>query len=331
MARTDRSGVWRSTQNKQKTRNRVIAVFGKRKPRVSLLMPGVDIMCLKGIFDAGHIHKGMKFIIVERFPHVMDEIKAQISAISTTLYKQCTFHQGELHDLELKTKVDFAFIDLLGNLTKDLFNWFRSAYLPATSPKAVTFLTLQRGYRGNTFMRSWRHYVWRVNAELKDIFFKHKCQQKLAHKGIAQSFYKKSVPYTLWLLDGLFAEHGIKFGYRKIFAYKDDKGEGSKGVGMIFMQINQYKKKCPLMMPDISTIDFVKIEEDYKALRDSAKIAKPPKEEILWQIKKVKDKMAGQKAALTRMLTHGTKGSREEYQIAIETLKKEMARLEKLL
>jgi hypothetical protein len=49
MSSASDSGFWSKAHNKHKTRKRVVAAFGKRLPKTTILLPGVDIMCLKSI------------------------------------------------------------------------------------------------------------------------------------------------------------------------------------------------------------------------------------------------------------------------------------------
>jgi hypothetical protein len=339
MSSASDSGFWSKAHNKHKTRKRVVAAFGKRLPKTTILLPGVDIMCLKSIYYAGHIRKDMHFILVERDPERMEKINAEVLKLSPDLHKQCQFHCGELHDLKFENQVDFAYIDLLGNFTRPLFDWFRSTYLQACSPRAITFLTLQRAYRGNPFMRAWRDYVWNENMTLRDIYTKHKNKQKHLHRGIETRFYKKAVPYTLWMLDGLFAEHGVKFKYKVIMPYRDAKGDGTRGMGMIFLRIDMKDKPCQPMHPQLNAIDFDAMERNFAEKRAAKLAAEPPvatppplsTEDILIQIKRLTQKIAGQKAALTKLSIHGTKGHRAVYEAAIAVLQEEQNKLRQMI
>ena len=308
----DKDGFWESPK-KQKLRLMVAKAFGKARPRVSIFLPGNDIACLKLIWDQDYTDSEMKIIVVERRSDVMGAIQEKIRALSPVLFSQCRFHQGELHELAFADKVQFAFIDLLGNITKELYDWFVNSYLPATSNKCITYLTLQKAYRGNHFMRAWRNYVWNVSPELKTIFFQYREDQKLRNPGIAKTFYNRKVPYTLWLLDGMFLQAGKRHRFKNIVQYRDGKMGKSMASTMLFIKIKQYRGKPVIEIPDMKSINL-----DYMMSCLERKMRMSTTD--------AKRKLAGQRAAYTRAFRKGDLVKAESYKIPIKRLENFLAK-----
>ena len=87
-------GHWKSTRNKNRVRKYFVRQFRKKKPRVTLLLPGSDIMCLRMLFNKKLILPSMKFIVVERLSGVMKNIIAQVKELCPNLFHQCQFFEG---------------------------------------------------------------------------------------------------------------------------------------------------------------------------------------------------------------------------------------------
>ena len=308
----NKDGFWESPK-KQKLRQMVAKAFGKSKPRVSIFMPGNDIACLKLVWEQDHINSEMKIIVVERRSDVMEAIKEKIKALSSVLYSKCTFYHGELHELILADKVQFAYIDLLGNITKELYQWFVNNYLPAADDNCITYLTLQKAYRGNNFMRAWRNYVWKVSPELKKTFFHYREDQKIRNPGIIEKFYNKKVPYTLWLLDGMFLQAGKRHKFKNIAQYRDVKMGKIMASTMLFIKIKQYKGKPLIEIPNMDTID---LDHMIKCLESRPVVS----------IKSLKRKLAGQRAAYTRAIRNGNTTKLKLYKININRLQRFLAK-----
>jgi hypothetical protein len=339
MANYSDKGYWVSAANKNRVRKYFVKQFKRKKPAITLLLPGSDIMCLRMLHKKRLIRPGMKFILVERLPNVMAEIQKQVKELCPTLFDQCQFFEGELHHLVLEQKVNFSFIDLVGNLTRPLFDWFLTMYLPHCSTKAATLITIQRPYRGNNFMRAWRNYIWNENRKLRRNFRHHKLD--LTPDEIGRDLANPT-PFTLWMFTGLFYETGRRHEYEVIHAYKDVKADCSSGMSMVFLHISLHKDPAPKMCWSLADVPLDEIET-MLAKRDAAKaIAKslepepasppiPSKQEIMIQIKRLTQKIAGQKAALTKLSIHGTKGHRAVYEAAIAVLQEEQNKLRQLL
>jgi hypothetical protein len=328
----DTHGMWHGTKNKQRTRKRVAKIFAKKLPAVSIFLPGEDIMCIKQVHSTGAIRPDMKFILVERKPDVMSKIKEKVKELCPKLYGQCYFHLGELHDLDIKETIHFSFIDLLGNLDRQTFDWFRFAYLPHISANTVTFLTFQKAYRGNNFMRAWRYHTWCADKTMKTLFFRHRETLKTNYPEHTKTFYNRRVPFTIWLLDGLLRETNKFFYYPHISQYKDIK-LGTRATRMLFIEIRHKNKPCQVTMPDISTINFDQMQQTFDDYREEKKLPYTPckisKEEILLEITQTKRLLAGQKAALTRYNHYKTKGDPKTYETAIIDLQNKIANLRK--
>jgi|694.fasta_scaffold07801_11 hypothetical protein len=306
------NGFWKLAKRKNKLRMYIAKSFEQTQPKVSLFLPGIDIACIKTIWEGGHVHSKMKIILVERNPKIMQEIKEKVLKLSKQLHQQCTFHTGELHDLILNYKIEFSYIDLLGNITLDLYQWFTDQYLKNVSPTCVTFLTVQKAYRGNTFMRAWRNYIWNVDAELKKIFYSYREDQKRKHPEIKQSFYNRKVPYTLWLLDGMFRQTRKQHVYKNILQYKDIK-DGTMACTMLLIKIKLKTKATSVNIPDMSKID---LDHMIKCLESRPVVS----------IKSLKRKLAGQKAAYTRAIRNGNTTKLKLYKININRLQRFLAK-----
>lgn len=226
-------GFWKEAKNKELTRDQVLKQFQNTKPLVCLFLPGIDIACIKKIYDANLINQKMIFYIVERDEAIMLVIKQKIRKLSESFYHQCLFFTCELSQVKFKHNIDFSFMDLMGNLTADLANWLRNSYLPFCSSTNVTFYTLLKAYRNNNFMKKWQKFI---ELNFTDEFTKSLEDDIDDFDTEKIDFYKSIIPCTLYLFEGLYVETGFEFNFSEVFEYKDKKID-SRGIDMIFFHV----------------------------------------------------------------------------------------------
>jgi len=267
-------GFWKEAKNKDITRQKVLNSFQSLKPKISLFLPGIDIACIKKIYDAGITTKDMIFYIVERDENIMLSIKQKIKQLSEQLFNQCLFFTCELSQVKFKHKVEFAFIDLMGNLTSDLSQWIRKNYLPSCSDSNITFFTLLKAYRNNNFMKKWQVFM---NKNYKRQFSKQLESQTNDFDFEQSNLYDSIIPCTLYLFDGFYIERGVDFTCSEIFQYKDRKID-SRGIDMIFFSVKMLNIPVPdNSSPDIKHLDFGSVDwlsERSLAMAKSSKSAK---------------------------------------------------------
>lgn len=128
---------------------REIAMGDFRSQHLAIFLPGMECRCLNLALDKGLIQPDQRLYLVEKEAATARIIKAQLCHLSN--YK---LHIGELHTLKLNSKVDFAYLDCIGSMDEDLYNWTKLELIPnLVHPFRISFCF---------------NYAWRPNVPFLD-------------------------------------------------------------------------------------------------------------------------------------------------------------------
>jgi hypothetical protein len=142
---------------------RTAAVSGKRNCRHALFLPGSNCLCVKQAIQTGLVDPNNTHVtLVERNREVFRLIESQLPELNL---KSVDLYHEELHRLKVQSQIDFAFIDLLGTVTRELATWGAEVLSPQLADDAVISVTLNKAWRNNQFMSS-KHKEWRDGNRL---------------------------------------------------------------------------------------------------------------------------------------------------------------------
>lgn len=128
---------------------REIAMGDFHSQHSAIFLPGMECRCIKCALNKGLIQPDQQLYLVEKEPATARIIKAQLRHLSN--YK---LHIGELHKLKLKSKVDFAYLDCIGSMDEELYNWTKLELIPnLVHPFRISFCF---------------NYAWRPNVPFLD-------------------------------------------------------------------------------------------------------------------------------------------------------------------
>jgi len=142
-----------------------------RPARCALFLPGWDIaantgcLCIARALDLQVINRQTKIIAVERDARLVPHIAQRLNQFGFDPPPH--FHQGELHDLLLPpdVSIDYAMIDLLGNLTEPVAYWLSGHLSGHLAEHATMAFTFTERWRKNNFLRrciaQWRNPTYR--------------------------------------------------------------------------------------------------------------------------------------------------------------------------
>lgn len=128
---------------------REIAMGNFKSQHSAIFLPGMKCRCVNLALDKGVIQHNQRLYLVENQPATARIIKTQLPSLSD--YK---FHVGELHKLKLYSKVDFAYLDCVGSMDEELYNWIKLELIPhLVYPFRISFCF---------------NYAWRPNVPFLD-------------------------------------------------------------------------------------------------------------------------------------------------------------------
>ena len=104
------------------------------------------------------VHPDGEHVLVEREAETASRIKDLVASDPYWIRKP-RIHTGELHDLRLANKIDYAFLDLTGGITKDVAGWVENGLQHMLRPKARVAFTLAYGWRTNQYMYDMQSYI----------------------------------------------------------------------------------------------------------------------------------------------------------------------------
>lgn len=114
---------------------REVAMGNFRSQHSAIFLPGIECRCVNMAMDKGLINLNQPLYLVEKMPSTARIIKAQL----THLYN-AKYHIGELHKLKLKSLVDFAYLDCIGSMDEELYEWVKNTLIPKLShPYRISF------------------------------------------------------------------------------------------------------------------------------------------------------------------------------------------------
>ena len=222
---------WNKLPNKTTTRGWVASEFESfhisKSIKNVLLLPGENICCLSTILDSC-IQKcidisNITFHLVEENKKVSYLIKDSVSKNYPNYLKNCKFYNFNLSKFTSVEKIDFCWMDFLGNLTDDLFSWLNNWYYNNISDTNITYFTFQKAARGSLFMKKWEEFVCN-DPEAANIIKKYSLGNE-----IHVDFYN-----IVCLLESLFLRNKIVSEYFSPAVYKDIKKGKKAAVDMLF-------------------------------------------------------------------------------------------------
>ena len=253
-----------------------------------------SICCIKKIYESGLITNEMVFYIVERDHEIMKVIKKKIHELSESLYVQCLFFECDISKVKFQHNIDFAFIDLMGNLSPEIMDWMRNEYLPNCSNNNITFYTLLKAYRNNNFMKMWQR---RLTVDMFDSYHQY-VSREASNLDDEDDDNTDVISVTLCLFDGLYIERGCEFERTTPFQYKDRK-INSRGIDMIFFGVQMNDAPNTRSFPDIRSFDLC----SGSTLSERKRIAMPSMN--AQQRKSIERRIAAYKAVSTRYRNQG--------------------------
>lgn len=145
--------------HERKNEARQIALEWPIRPKKNVVMlPGFKMKCVidgiaNGLFDPRSTH----FHLVERDPTTMAEIRR----LAKTMGIKAKLHLGELDTLKIDGKVDYAFLDFIGPVTRSIALWMRRELVPHLEAHADIAITFMYCYRNS-------HYAHDVDKFFSD-------------------------------------------------------------------------------------------------------------------------------------------------------------------
>ncbi len=174
----------------------------------AIFLPGAECNCVKLALENGTISKYHHLYLIEK-----DKLLAKLIKIQARRFPNADLHIGEAHELEIKDRIDFAFLDFIGSMDDRLYDWIRDQLIPSLIPPfRVSFCF---------------NYAWRPDIPL----LKRKCAQyKQSRKLFDTSLnypcdgdYRIGTYFTIF--EELFDELKIRFvpyANKAYFRYQDN-------------------------------------------------------------------------------------------------------------
>jgi hypothetical protein len=154
---------WEGLDNKSATRCWVANEFeyfhSNKGIKNVLLLPGRNILCLSEIIDhcneRGIDISKVIFHLVESKRKEFKEIEDAVRKKYPIYFNNCKFYHSDLSRFIIDEKIDFCWMDFLGNLNYELLEWFNNWYSKNISELNVTFFTFQQAGRGSNLLKDW--------------------------------------------------------------------------------------------------------------------------------------------------------------------------------
>tara|TARA_Y100000310_G_C20697629_1_gene826820 strand:+ start:1082 stop:2041 length:960 start_codon:yes stop_codon:yes gene_type:complete len=144
---------WTPGSRPIKERTRQALFMDMRRKKSILLMPGNLGRDLELAIQFGVVTKRTKITCVEKDEDELDALKKRIKCIVPSGFQQPVFFGKDIFTISLPSSVDFAWIDLCGNLReKDLF-WFSNMLVPNLLPNTELAFTFSKRFRANKLIK----------------------------------------------------------------------------------------------------------------------------------------------------------------------------------
>jgi hypothetical protein len=198
---------------------RMFAVANQGKPaKVYLTLPSDEILDIKAALLLQSIDRKTFIIAVEHDPK-----KAQtIRELLATMFDHFHVHAGPLHTLDLATvlagrKIDMAFFDLCGQMTKDIAGWLLGLDNDSFTLGARVCWTFNLNYRKNDLADALSRSMPRRDLVRNVVC---RCHNVTLTPNWAEPGLTHNVLLTLYALYGGLSSHWL-FGFDKIHEYHD--------------------------------------------------------------------------------------------------------------
>lgn len=215
--------MWHDRPYKATYRNFAVANQGK-PARVYLTLPSDEILDIKAALSHRSIDRKTFIIAVEK-----DKKKAKtIRELLATMFDDYHVHAGPLHTLDLTTvlagrKIDMAFFDLCGQMTKDIAGWLLALDKNTFTLGARVCWTFNLNFRTNSMVERMSGInMWKQIHKLERIVSR--CPQVTLTPFFKQWYVcspmSREVTFTLYALYGALSSHW-KFSLDKVHEYHD--------------------------------------------------------------------------------------------------------------
>lgn len=136
--------LWSNRSGKEVTR-KLASEFSLREN--ALYMPASDLLCVRAGFDNSLINNSTNLVFVERNKKVFKNI------LTNSEFKNVKVINSNLSKVKLPFNLDYAWLDLNGTITEDIYNWIKEELCNNLSNNAVICLTHELCWRNNNWMK----------------------------------------------------------------------------------------------------------------------------------------------------------------------------------
>lgn len=182
-------------------------VMTGREWKHALLLPAATALDLKTGIEAGTITKRTALTLCERDPQLFSILRFNAEKMLDG-YRKPNLVCDRFSNLKLKTKVDLAWLDLLGNLTPADCRWVREELTGKLLPNARVAFTMAVFYRHNPVIGQ---AVEVVKANRRSLLIRKMWSEYVRHRVMVPN------PYTLvaqtCLLSNLFKGYTFNLSY----------------------------------------------------------------------------------------------------------------------
>lgn len=200
--------------SKVMSRDAALDVNTKKK---CIFLPGAGCADVRQAIELGIINNKTKVYLYERNRHAVKLINDYLS--NWPFETVPDFYTQDIWLCPVPEKVDFAFFDLMGNLTEESIYWL-TYFADCLSDKSDVYFTFCLNMRGNEFTR-------------REISTKEFTEEFQEYK---KRYRSEVVASQLLLLDSIFKGYNVR---RRLMSYRDD----VTGVKMCLVKLNLRKKK----------------------------------------------------------------------------------------
>jgi hypothetical protein len=260
--------IWSSRAHKAYMRDYMIA--SERPFRSAIFLPGWDdaandgCFCVRRAFEIGAIDEDTQVIAVEWNTALREKITERMSTFP--FRNPPILHFDALHRLRLHDrKIDFAMLDLLGNLDWRLARWVVDMLKPNLAEYATVSLTITRSFRRNHFM------VNMADAWLRDLELHRTALQVSDEYGIDDS---EALLHLLIMKSCL---SGFTFDYRRMQIYREP---GKHSRTMIAGRFDNIREAKEFGWP---SLDEVMAALNNASQSVEASSAKPDRQAAPWE------------------------------------------------
>lgn len=150
---------------KEETR-RLASSFSTR--RRALFMPSSEMYCVKKAEDEGMISPGRTdLVLVERDKYKIHRLKQNLR--QTGWENSSYLFPMELDEVDIPFDLDYAWLDLYGNIPENVAYWMARELSPNLQQGAILCLTTQTAFRSNEWLKAMRE---RTKGDFREAYIR---------------------------------------------------------------------------------------------------------------------------------------------------------------